>query len=118
MARNEVLKHDATCHAEINAIRKASEKIKTFDLSGCVIYSTTEPCPMCFSAAHWARISVIIYGTSILDAKKAGFNELNISNIKMKKMGGSSIKVYKDFLREECAELLDQWSKFKNKVLY
>ena len=59
-ARNTVLKNDASCHAEINAIRLASKKLKTHDLSGCRIYSTTEPCPMCFSAIHWARIGSII----------------------------------------------------------
>ena len=48
VARNTVLKDDATCHAEVNAIRMASKKLGTFDLSGCDIYSTTEPCPMCF----------------------------------------------------------------------
>jgi len=57
VARNTVLKEDATCHAEINAIRQASKKLKSFDLSGCVVYSTTEPCPMCFSAIHWARMT-------------------------------------------------------------
>ena len=50
-AYNTVLRsQDATCHAEINAIRTASRELKTFDLSGCAIYSTTEPCPMCFAA--------------------------------------------------------------------
>ncbi len=52
VSRNMVLKNDATCHAEMNAIRIASKKVKGFDLSGCTIYSTTEPCPMCFSAIH------------------------------------------------------------------
>ncbi|MDD8016577.1 MAG: nucleoside deaminase, partial [Acidobacteriota bacterium] len=55
-ARNTVLKNDSTAHAEVNAIRKACRKLDTFDLSGCEIYSTAEPCPMCFSAIHWARI--------------------------------------------------------------
>ncbi len=68
VAHNTVLKdHDATCHAEVNAIRIASKKLKRFDLSDCVIYSTTEPCPMCFSAIHWARIAKVIFGTAIAD---------------------------------------------------
>ncbi len=83
-ARNTVLAHDATCHAEVNAIRKASQKLGTFDLSDCEIYSTTEPCPMCFGAVHWARIGRVYYGTAIRDAARAGFHELAISNEKMK----------------------------------
>ena len=58
-ARNTVLKDDATSHAEVNAIRLASRKLGTFDLTGCEIYSTTEPCPMCFGAIHWARIGTV-----------------------------------------------------------
>ncbi|MHC4755582.1 MAG: nucleoside deaminase, partial [Planctomycetota bacterium] len=77
---------DITAHAEINAIRKACEKLNTIDLSGCVIYSTCEPCPMCFTACHWAKISTIVYGASIPDAKNAGFSELAISNEKMKQL--------------------------------
>ena len=84
-AHNEVLKKDATCHAEINAIRAASRKIKNFDLSGCEIYTTTEPCPMCFAAIHWARIKRVVYGTRIGDVAKRGFNELSISSGAMKK---------------------------------
>src|SRR5688572_14829378 len=75
-ARNTVLRDcDATRHAEVNAIRLASRKLGRFDLKGCTLYSTTEPCPMCFSAIHWARIEAVYYGTSIVDVKKLGFNE-------------------------------------------
>ncbi|MDD5611325.1 MAG: nucleoside deaminase, partial [Candidatus Omnitrophica bacterium] len=87
ISRNAVLRNDATAHAEINAIRKACKKLRTYDLSGCVIYSTTEPCPMCFSAIHWARIKKIIYGTKTSDAKKAGFNELDIPDTKLAALG-------------------------------
>jgi len=107
--RNTVLKFDATCHAEINAIRNASKRKNNFDLSGAEIYSTTEPCPMCFSAIHWARIDRIIYGTSIADAKKIGFNELCISNLKLQKLGSTKIEIISGFLYEQCLELLQQW---------
>jgi tRNA(Arg) A34 adenosine deaminase TadA len=79
VAGNTVFKKDATCHAEVNAIRMASKKLETYDLSGCVMYATTEPCPMCFSAIHWSGISRVIFGSTITDAVKAGFNELCIS---------------------------------------
>ena len=118
VARNTVLKEDATCHAEINAIRKASRKLKTFDLSGCVIFSTTEPCPMCFSAIHWARINTIIYGTSISDAKKIGFCELSISCLKLNRLGRAAIKLVPRFLYQECLKLFEEWEKLENKEVY
>ena len=118
VARNTVLKSDASSHAEINAIRKASRKIKNFDLSGCFIYSTTEPCPMCFSAIHWARLEGVAYGTTIADVKKRGFHELRISALRLKKLGRSSVKVFSGFLRDECEKLLCQWDKLEDKRIY
>ncbi|MDD2751762.1 MAG: nucleoside deaminase [Candidatus Omnitrophica bacterium] len=118
IARNTVLKEDATCHAEINAIRLASKKLKTFNLVGCVIYSTTEPCPMCFSAIHWAGINTIVYGTSISDAKKIGFRELSISCKKLNRLGNAAIKLVPGFLYQECLELFGEWEKLENKQLY
>lgn len=118
VCRNSVLKMDATSHAEMNAIRKASRFMGSFDLSGCVIYSTTEPCPMCFSAIHWARIKAIIYGTSIKDAARIGFNELNISNNKMRSLGKVKVGIISGFLLEECSALLREWDKMEDKKLY
>lgn len=100
---------DITAHAEVHAIRTACRKLKTADLSGCIIYSTCEPCPMCFSACHWARISKIYYGARIEDAQAAGFNELTISNEQMRLQGGSPIEVIGDFLRDEAVELFRFW---------
>ncbi|MBM3249449.1 MAG: nucleoside deaminase [Candidatus Omnitrophica bacterium] len=117
-ARNTVLKNDPTAHAEINAIRLAARRLKSFDLSGCTIYSTTEPCPMCFSAIHWARIDKVIYGTSISDAKRIGFNELNISSALLKKIGRARVKIVKGALAGECRRLFKDWNKLENKVLY
>ena len=102
IAHNTVFKTtDITAHAEINAIRLACKKLKSVDLTGCVIYSTCEPCPMCFAACHWAKISGIVYGLSINDARRAGFNELTISNAKMKKYGDSPVCVRKGVLVRE-----------------
>jgi len=108
-ARNTVLRDDATCHAEVNAIRRASKKLRTFDLSGCEIYSTTEPCPMCFGAIHWARIGTVYYGTGIKDAARAGFNELRVSNAQMKALGRSRIVLLPGVLRDECLALFEAW---------
>ena len=100
---------DITAHAEIHAIRKACKKLNSIDLSGAVLYSTCEPCPMCFSACHWAGISHIIYGVSIEDAKAIGFSELVISNEKLKKIGGSKISITGHFMKDENQCLFDEW---------
>ena len=76
VASNSVLEsHDATAHAEVNAIRKASKALKTHDLSGCILYTTCYPCPMCMSAAIWANIDKIIYGCTKEDAANIGFRD-------------------------------------------
>ncbi len=117
-ARNTVLRNDATCHAEVNAIRKASKRLGTFDLTGCEIYSTTEPCPMCFGAIHWARIVTVYYGAGIRDAAKAGFHELRISNAQMKALGRSKIRLVPGFMRAECLELFESWLILPGRKLY
>lgn len=107
---------DATCHAEINAIRKACRKLKSHKLNGCTIYSTTEACPMCFSAIHWAEIDRIIFGTKIRDVQKLGFSELTIKDRKMKKLGHSPVKIKAGHMRKECLELLEYWKKHGGKT--
>ena len=116
---NTVWAHtDVTAHAEVNAIREACKTLKTIDLSGSTIYSTTEPCPMCFTAIHWANISRIVYGAEIKDARAAGFNELTISNETMKAEGGSGVEITAGILREECRQLLREWAAKENKKTY
>ena len=116
---NTVLKdNDATHHAEINAITAVSALMGTFDLSGCEIYSTTESCPMCFSAIHWARIDRLIYGTSIPDVQKLGFNELMLPVAKIKEMAKLNMEIKSGFMLEECLELLEYWNNGENKKIY
>src|SRR5574344_2649756 len=67
--------NDPTAHAEVNAIREACRVLGTFDLSGCEIYSSCEPCPMCLSAIYWARIDKIYYSANCIDAAQAGFDD-------------------------------------------
>jgi guanine deaminase len=102
---------DPTAHAEMEAIRKACKKLKSIDLSGCTIYSTTEPCPMCFSAIHWAKISRIVYGATIKEAKKYGFHELEICVTTMEKVGKERIPLRPGFMRKECVALFREWKK-------
>ncbi|MBU0469510.1 MAG: nucleoside deaminase [Candidatus Omnitrophica bacterium] len=109
---------DITAHAEVQAIRKACKEINYIDLSGSVIYSTCEPCPMCFSAIHWANISTIVYGAKIKDAKSAGFHELTISNRRMKKIGGSPVEIIEGFLRKENVELFKEWLNRSDRKTY
>ena len=66
---------DPTAHAEVNAIRKACRKLGTFDLSGCKIYTSCEPCPMCLGAIYWAHIDTIYYGNNRRDAADIGFDD-------------------------------------------
>ena len=118
VARNTVLRGDATAHAEINAIRKACRKLGTHDLSGGIIYSTTEPCPMCFSAIHWAKIARIVYGSGIQDAQRAGFSELTVSNLDMKSAGNSPVEVQGHFMRNEALPLFEIWKTRADKRVY
>ena len=73
---NEVLKNnDPTCHAEMQTIRAACEALGTFDLSGCELYTSCYPCPMCLSATIWANIKVVYYGNTAKDAADIGFRD-------------------------------------------
>ncbi len=107
---------DATNHAEMNAIRLACKKLKTHELRGCTVYSTTEPCPMCFSAIHWAKADTIVFGTAIADATALGFHELSIRNAEMKRRGGSPLKLSGGFMKKECLALLAAWKKKRGKA--
>jgi guanine deaminase len=70
--------NDPTAHAEIIAIREACRHVNSFHLTGCEIYSSCEPCPMCLAAIHWARIDRIFFGNSREDAAAIGFDDLQI----------------------------------------
>lgn len=66
---------DPTAHGEVNAIRAACKALETFSLAGCELYTSCEPCPMCLSAAYWARMKAVYYGASAEDAARAGFDD-------------------------------------------
>ena len=118
-SHNEVWEQvDPTAHAEVTAIRLACKKLGKVKLDGCTIYSTTEPCPMCFSAIHWACLGQVIFGTFIADVAKRGFNELFIPSRKMKREGKSPVRIKSGFMKKECLELLKAWDKQDNKKTY
>jgi len=112
-----VANNDPTCHGEIDAIRKACKKLQTFDLSGCDIYTTGEPCPMCLSACLWANINNIYYGCSIKDNEKIGFRD----KVFYKNLEISTIKMQDRIIQidhKECLELFDKYMKTENKTNY
>ncbi len=110
-AHNQVLKNnDPTAHAEINAIKKASKKLNTFDLSGCEIYTTCMPCPMCMGAIKWANIKTIYYGATSKDADEIGFRD--------KEFYGKEFLELKNIDRAECLEPFKVWSAKEDKILY
>ncbi|MFT3737262.1 MAG: nucleoside deaminase [Breznakibacter sp.] len=69
------LANDPTAHAEVTAIRDAAKTLGTFDLSGCTIYTSCEPCPMCLGAIYWARLGKVFYGNNKIDAARIGFDD-------------------------------------------
>ena len=115
-AHNQVLlSKDPTAHAEINAIRQASKKLGSFDLSGCVLYTTCMPCPMCLGAIMWARIRNVYYGATEEDAARGGFDDLNFyENLK----GESKGLKLKQIDHKKNASLFDTWNQKENRQLY
>ena len=117
-AHNEVLKtNDPTAHAEILAIRKACAHLKNYDLSDCEIYSTSEPCPMCFSAIHWSRLKKLYFGTTRDDVAVIGFDDSLIYDI----LSGKAQVVQMERInvdRDNCLGLLKEWDAKLDKVLY
>jgi guanine deaminase len=118
VAHNRVLvSGNPTQHAEVVAIGRAARHLGTHILKGCTIYSTTEPCPMCFSAIHWAQIDRIVFGTGIADVKRLGFNELSISNSTLKRLGRSRV-ILDQTSKRECTDLLQAWARLETKTTY
>ena len=100
---------DITAHAEVCALREACGHVGAVHLTGATIYSTTEPCPMCFSAIHWARVQRIVFGARIEDAARFGFNELAITNETLIELGRSTIELTPACARDEALRLFEAW---------
>ena len=107
---NHVLAYnDPTCHGEVDAIRKACKRLGTFDLTGCELYTTGEPCHMCLCACMWANISKIYYGCTIADNEIIGFRDNKIDQIfgGRDKLGDYMTEID----REACLRLFQDYSK-------
>lgn len=100
--------NDSTAHGEITAIRKAEQALSTYDLSGCVLYTTGEPCPMCLAACMWANIEHVYYGCTIADNALIGFRDEAFDHM----FGGR--EAFADYLTEvdrtECLQLFDEYN--------
>lgn len=115
---NSVTKdNDPTAHAEVNTIRKACKELNTFDLSGCEIYTSCEPCPMCFGAIYWARLDKLYFANTKIDAKNIGFDdsfiyeEIELSYDKRKI---PNIQI----MREQAIEAFKDWEGKTDKIEY
>ena len=113
-----VLTNDITAHAEVNAVREACRAVGDIFLSGAIVATTCEPCPMCMAALHWARVDTVYYGASIGDADEAGFNELQLPAAELLRLGDSRLKLVPQVLPAECKQLFAEWKANPNRTVY
>jgi guanine deaminase len=111
---NEVLKNnDPTCHGEMMAIHKTCKKLKTFDLTGCELYTTGEPCPMCMSAILWANIDKVYYGCNIFDTEQIGFRDAKFYQMQQP---GEREKLVIELDRKACLKLYEEYESLTHKL--
>ena len=109
--------NDPTAHGEIVAIRNACKKLKIFNLNGCELYSSCEPCPMCLSAIYWSHIEKVFFGNTRLDAAKIGFDDNFIYDEFFKDIEIRKIPLVQ-ILKEEAKEAFNIWEKKLDKIEY
>ena len=115
-AHNQVLQsNDPTAHAEVNAIREASQKLGRFNLSDCILYTTCMPCPMCLGAIMWARIGTVYYGATEQDALRGGFDDLKFYEMLQGEKEGLTLT---QIDQKESASLFDIWNEQDDKQIY
>ena len=116
---NHVLKNnDPTAHAEIMAIREACKNLNTYDLSGCILYTTCYPCPMCLSAIIWANIKTVYYGNTKEDAASIGFRDDYIYDFIKNNNSDNSVLNLKSMNREETIKTFDKYKEKEDKTIY
>lgn len=112
---NQVVKNnDPTCHGEMQAIRAASKKMGTFDLTGCDIYTTGEPCPMCMGAILWANINKVYYGCNIDDTEKIGFRDSVFYQMQEQGMDEKVLELD----RKSCLKLYEEYLAISDRTNY
>ena len=118
VAHNTVLwRHDPTAHAEINAIRLACRRLKTHILTGCSLYATAEPCPMCLGAIYWSGIRVVFSGVTLKKTASFGFNDAWIMTELKRPISKRRLKFHQGVLAAACLELFYEWRERKG-ILY
>lgn len=108
---------DPTAHAEVVAIRRACEKLQTFDLRGLQIYTSCEPCPMCLSAIYWARLDRVYFANTKKDAAKIGFDDNFIYQEIALPIAERKLPMHQ-LLSEEAVKVFQEWEVKPDKVLY
>ena len=111
------LNNDPTAHGEIVAIRKARKSFNNFNLSGCELYSTCEPCPMCLSAIYWAHIDKVYYANTRDDAQKINFDDSLIYSELLKNVKKRKIPIVQ-MMRDEALKAFELWDKKTDKIKY
>src|SRR5580698_10796968 len=109
--------NDPTAHGEVNAIRAAGRALGTFLLSGCELYTSCEPCPMCLAAAYWARLDAVYYGACAADAARAGFDDAFLYG-EMRKNAPERKLSSTQLLADEAWASFAAWIAAPNKVEY
>jgi guanine deaminase len=109
--------NDPTAHAEILAIREACRKLGRFELTGCVIYASCEPCPMCLGAIYWSRLEKLIFGATAADAAKIGFDDSLIYREIARPIGKRRIQAVQ-LMRKDALEAFQVWAEKKDKIPY
>ena len=109
--------NDPTAHAEVVAIRDACRRLKTFQLDGCELYTSCEPCPMCLSAIYWARLKRVFYANTRRDAAKANFDDAVIYGEVARPISRRRIPM-KQLLRKEALRALAEWNNKPDKIPY
>jgi tRNA(Arg) A34 adenosine deaminase TadA len=109
--------NDPTAHAEVMAIRNACRELGDFCLTGCTIYTSCEPCPMCLAAIYWARMDAIFYSATANDAAAAGFDDAFLYS-EMKKMTGERTLPEERLLEERATESFEAWRRSSARVEY
>jgi guanine deaminase len=114
---HETMANDPTAHAEIVAIREACKALGDFQLSGCDLYTTCEPCPMCLGAIYWARPARVFYGGTAADAAAAGFDDAFIYD-EIRRYPEARRIPMAQILREESLAIFSTWLRLENKKPY
>ena len=116
-ANRVTTQHDPTAHAEVVAIRAACHMLKTFDLSGCTLYTTCEPCPMCMGAIYWARLDRVVYAATREDAAAAGFDDAHFYEQIRKPLSERDLPM-DTCLTGEADRPFEAWTAYSDRVRY